>query len=271
MADYKLICTDIDGTLLNKDRVLSDKTIEVLGKITPLIPIILASSRMPKAMKHLQEKLGITNLPLICYNGALVLDYSKGYPEVMRSFNIELSVLDFVLKTVPNTNIHVSLYKNDNWYAEKLDYWAKREINNTQVMPTFKVLTEVTKDWESGPHKIMCMGPAEEIQVLYNALQAICSSFVHIYRSKDTYIEINSKEDSKASALRFLLKQKYSFGMEKVIAFGDNYNDMELLEQVGKGVAVGNARAEVIAVADLVTDSNVEDGVAKAIELIMEN
>ncbi len=64
----KLICSDIDGTLLNKDRELSTKTIEVIKDMTPM-PFILISSRMPQAIEHLQKELDITHLPLICYNG----------------------------------------------------------------------------------------------------------------------------------------------------------------------------------------------------------
>ena len=69
----KLICSDIDGTLLNKDRELSEKSIEVIKDLSP-IPFILISSRMPQAMQHLQQELDITHLPLICYNGGLIID-----------------------------------------------------------------------------------------------------------------------------------------------------------------------------------------------------
>lgn len=71
---YKLLCTDIDGTLLNKDRVLSPETINQITRIKDNCAIVLASSRMPDAMRHLQKDLDITNSPLIAYNGGLVLD-----------------------------------------------------------------------------------------------------------------------------------------------------------------------------------------------------
>ena len=69
----KIICSDIDGTLLNKERELSDRTIKVI-KDNSETPFILISSRMPKAMVHLQRELDITHLPLIAYNGGLVID-----------------------------------------------------------------------------------------------------------------------------------------------------------------------------------------------------
>ena len=70
-----------------------------------------------------------------------------------------------------------------------------------------------------------------------------------MYHSKSTYLEIAPKEISKASALQLLLDQLYGIDLSEVIAFGDNYNDIELFQAVGLGIAVGNARDEVKAVA----------------------
>jgi Cof subfamily protein (haloacid dehalogenase superfamily) len=263
---YQLICSDIDGTLLDKDRQLAKRTITVLKAVKDDVQIILASSRMPKAMKHLQAELNITQNPLICYNGALVLDYSTGEPKPLLSLDIPMQVLDFILKTVQQTNIHVSIYRNDEWYVEELDYWANREINNTKAEPTVTNQIELIKKWKTGAHKIMCMGAAEEVQVLYNALGTVYGDTVHTYRSKDTYIEISNKSISKATALELLLKEKYDFGMDKVISFGDNYNDMDLLEASGMGVAVANAKDEVKAIANQLTETNKNDGVAIVLE-----
>jgi Cof subfamily protein (haloacid dehalogenase superfamily) len=112
----------------------------------------------------------------------------------------------------------------------------------------------------------MCMGPAAEIDYFYHQVLDKMGDHLHLYRSKDTYIEIAHKSISKASALGLLLEKKYDIRMEEVMAFGDNYNDIELLQQVGLGVAVGNAREEVKAVSNEVTATNKEDGVALMIE-----
>jgi Cof subfamily protein (haloacid dehalogenase superfamily) len=151
-----------------------------------------------------------------------------------------------------------------------MDYWAKREENNTKVTPAIKSPVEVLKSWvaeEKGAHKIMCMGDAEEIDALYKSLENNFSDEIMLYRSKDTYIEISHKDISKKTAIEVLLKQCYTnISMEKVIAFGDNYNDIEMLKAVGLGIAVANANEEVLKVAKAITDSNKKDGVAKAIK-----
>ncbi len=266
---YKLICSDIDGTLLNKERVLSEKTRAVIRKIKEEVPVVLISSRMPKAMRHLQKDLGITTDPLIAYNGGLVLTFEEGVAKVQLSIEIDLAITEKILQFVKASSVHVSLYHADEWYVPAMDYWAKREQNNTKVDPTVADLMEVCAKWKTksaGPHKIMCMGPEGEIQLLANWLEMYFPKALNCYRSKATYLEIASKEISKLSALSFLLEQKKEIALSEVIAFGDNYNDVDLIRGVGMGVAVDNAKAEVKAVANKITKSNLEDGVALSLE-----
>ncbi|MBK5209215.1 MAG: HAD family phosphatase [Flavobacteriaceae bacterium] len=89
---YKLICSDIDGTLLDKNRELSEITIQEIQRISP-IPFVLISSRMPKAMRHLQSQIGNMGAPLIAYNGGLVLHNNQ----VLHSAFIDNAVLEAVM------------------------------------------------------------------------------------------------------------------------------------------------------------------------------
>ncbi len=262
--NYKLICTDIDGTLLNKDRELSEITINEVIRIAP-IPFVLISSRMPKAMRHLQQQFKNTTTPIIAYNGGLVLDNDT----ILHSTVIDNAVLSEIIKQCSKTSIHLSLYYADEWYVPSMDYWAKREANNTKVIPTIKSNSSVLSQWKNegkGAHKIMCMGDENEIEILYNSLSKNYSKEITLYRSKPTYIEISHQSISKKTAIELLLNKCYSeISMENVVAFGDNYNDIEMLKAAGLGVAVSNANKEVLSIANKVTDSNKNDGVAKAI------
>jgi Cof subfamily protein (haloacid dehalogenase superfamily) len=262
---YKLICSDIDGTLLNKDRQLSESTIEEVQRISP-IPFILISSRMPKAMRHLQEVLGNKETPLIAYNGGLVLSNDT----VLESTFIDNDTLETIILKCKNTSIHLSLYHADEWYVPALDFWANREINNTKVTPVVKSNELVLKTWieeKKGAHKIMCMGDENEIDMLYKSLEKECSDDIMLYRSKSTYIEISHKSISKKTAIGTLIKNCYpDISMENVMAFGDNFNDIEMLKAVGMGVAVANANDAVMQVAKKFTDTYKNDGVAKAIK-----
>lgn len=271
----KIICTDIDGTLLNKERAVSEKTAFEISRIKGHIPVILVSSRMPKAMRHIQVTLGIEHFPIIAYNGGLVLLYDgkEAAARVFLSVSIAPEISGIIYQRVRQTNIHTSLYLNDDWYVEHLDYWAEREINNTRVRPLVTDFEQLIQTWESqslGPHKIMCMGPEDEIHALEQFLQAACGEQLNIYRSKPTYLELSSKFVSKATAIEKLLTEHMGFQMNEAVAFGDNYNDIEMLQAVGLGIAMANGNEALKQMADEMTLSNVEDGVAVAIEKLFE-
>jgi len=261
----KLICSDIDGTLLNKDRELSQKTIAQIKRLSPP-PFILISSRMPKAMLHLQKELDIEHNPMIAYNGGLILTGNK----VISSTEISESTSNSIVDFCSDTNLHISFYHHDEWYVSELDYWAKREANNTKVTPTIQNIKITLDTWKSenkGAHKIMVMGNADEIDSLVKHINQTLYDEVIAYRSKDTYLEITHKSISKKTAIKTLITSQYpTIYFENILAFGDNYNDMEMLQAVGIGVAVANAREEVLAIADAVTDGNKEDGVANYLE-----
>ncbi|MCH7409746.1 Cof-type HAD-IIB family hydrolase [Belliella sp. DSM 111904] len=267
----KAICTDIDGTLLNKDRVLSPRLIAAINKLPQDFPVILASSRMPDAMRHLQKDMNRLGEPLICYNGGYVIhDHAK---KVLDDVQISLSHCESLVEMASGTQVHISLYQGEDWFEPALDYWALREQKNTKVNPSILHSKEVLEKWRSsdtGAHKVMCMGPAEEIDRYFQLAQDAMGDMLHLYRSKDTYIEIAPKAISKASALELLLQTNHNIKMDEVMAFGDNYNDIEMLKAVGVGVAVGNARSEVKEIADRITLSHKEDGVAVMIEEILK-
>ena len=264
--DLKIAFTDIDGTLLNKDRETSDELKTAVGQLVKKeIPFVLISSRMPSAMHHIQIDLQIQHTPLICYNGGLVLVDGKS----IHSTEIEVDVVEYLAELNADKNFHISLYNHDDWYVESMDFWAKREENNTKVSPIVKPIEAVVEHWKTqqlGVHKIMCMGDKSEMDKVVNALYKRFAKRLNLYRSKDTYIEIASKEISKLTGIKTLLAAKYpDFSLKNCIAFGDNYNDIEMLEAVRVGVAVRNAKPDVLAIADVVTDSNHEDGVAKSL------
>lgn len=259
----KILFTDIDGTLLNSERELSNATITQIQRIKDQIKVILISSRMPSAMTHLQEKLNIRELPLICYNGGLILIDN----EVVFSKTIPNAITKELIAFSKNALFHISLYQNDDWYVPELDFWANREINNTKVQPKVLSPLQTLYAWEKEnreAHKIMCMGDVKAIDKAYHFLTENFKDYLHCYRSKDTYIEIAEKSISKKTAIEYLANY-YKTDINEVIAFGDNYNDEEMLKAVGTGVAVANAKSEVLAIADYVTGAGKEDGVAEYI------
>jgi Cof subfamily protein (haloacid dehalogenase superfamily) len=258
----KLICTDIDGTLLNAQRDIEAITAEAIHQLKQ--PVILASSRMPSAMRYLQEKIGQSNQALIAYNGALILDQKQ---QVIESLQINISLAQKIALSPASARLNMSIYSNDLWLAPAHDYWTKREENNTRVRAKIQDLKQNIAEIESHNHpihKIMLMGEAADIDSILAEFGN--NSEVHWYRSKPSYLEITPKGTNKSTALEKLLKHSYQeISLASVLAFGDNVNDLELIKNCGLGVAVGNATEELKSIADHVTLGNKEHGVARFI------
>lgn len=262
---WKIIFTDIDGTLLNKDRELSPLTLRVFRELQKQLPIVLISSRMPQAMRHLQEELHIAHQPLICYNGGLIIVDGK----TISSTEIPWETIKNLHAFNKDINCHLSLYNNTDWFVPEADEWAGREENNTKVAPVIKPTEEVLAEWQpvnKGAHKIMCMGRPDKINAIEDFLSKNHKNELHLYRSKDTYLEIANKNVSKLTAINLLLRSHYHYSLKESIAFGDNFNDYEMLKAVGLGIAVGNARPEVLEIAGEITQHGKDDGVAKSLQ-----
>lgn len=262
----KIIFSDIDGTLLNAQRETSPALRTQVTRLTAQdIPFILISSRMPAAMTHLQADLGISGQPMICYNGGWVL--AGGEP--IHSTTISLDLAQAIVEWNPAAGLSVQLFHADEWYVGQHDHYADREQRNTKVIPTLRPLPEVLTDWQArqiAPHKIMVMGSPTGLDALVAYLEGHFPNALHLYRSKDDYLEIAARSISKLTGVEVLLRHAFpGLTLADCLAFGDNYNDLEMLAAVGTGIAVANAKAEVLAVADFVVATNREDGVAQGL------
>lgn len=260
---YKIVCCDLDGTLLSTKSDVSEFAISEIARIKEKTRIVLVSARMPRAMVYLQRRLGILNQPIVCYNGAFVLHADKE----ISSTVITIQHLWDIHNLARLHFTKLGLYYKDEWYVEENTERVRKEIRYTQSTPIFRDTSDSLKDWEDrniGAHKVMLMGTKITSDILYPLLETQLGKDLHLYRSNDTLIEIAPKSVSKLTAIRGLLQHDES--LSDVIAFGDNYNDIEMLEHCGLGIAVGNAREEVKAIADSTTLPNYEDGVARFIK-----
>lgn len=267
MISIRAIFTDIDGTLLNAARELSPRTIRAINAIAGTTMVVLTSSRMPAAMRHLQKALGIEGHPLICYNGGYVV--APGHAAPLSDHVIPLDVCSGIVAHAATLPIHISLYRRDDWFAQHADRWTAKEESVTKVAPQLRSFNEVLATWQqgsAGAHKIMCMGEADDVATFYNWLQERFGQRIHIYRSKDTYLELASRSVSKASAMQLVMERCFQQACDAAMAFGDNFNDVDMLRAAGVGIAVSNAVGEAKAVASEITAAGKDDGVAIAIE-----
>ncbi|WP_031264234.1 Cof-type HAD-IIB family hydrolase [Sporolactobacillus laevolacticus] len=266
----KMIFSDIDGTLINSKHVITEKTIKAIKSCARhQLPFILVSARMPGGILPLQQQLGLSN-PIVCYSGALIVrpqqTGSASQPLLTITMDTEtvLTIHQHICKRFPN--ISFSAYSFDQWLVQEPNNpWIEQERQIAGTAATLCTFQDDDMDVEFAPiHKVLCMGEPEKIDQLYESLLSLKLE-VSVFKSKPTYLEIMAKDVGKAGAMNLLMKE-YNVRREETIAFGDNFNDLDMLRFAGIGVAMDNAPSQVKGAADFVTLSNDQDGIQAALE-----
>lgn len=243
---------DLDETLLRDDGNVSPRTLETLAAWQAAgHRLVIATGRPPRSARAIPDVL--RHLPCICYNGAAIyLDGELSYTRTIPA-NDAWGIVQSLLNAMPDGRVGVEI--DDLLYVNK---------------PTDRPGTRFTPDLLG-----MAARPAAKIIMpLRDYLQAIPSgnglppSARVLLSEKYDIAQIMSNNASKATALRHLL-DAWGVAMEQVAAFGDDVNDVEMVAEVGLGVAMDNAVDEVKAVAKRITASNNDDGVALVVEELL--
>lgn len=267
---YRLVCIDIDGTLLTSQNVLSQGTLSAVERVTNInkVPVVLTAARPPQAVERIYAELGLS-CPAICFNGALVLNKCRQEDcSVMQSFTIDGSHLTAVDRIAAAAGTSVHYYKAWQWLTQKRDDWTRQEeviINKKAMLTDTGLEIETWTAANDGPHKILLMGTESQLESARHLLQKDPGDNLAVYKSKPTYLEITNRQASKAFALSILLK-KYGLTPTQAIAIGDQYNDIAMLQLAGLGIAMANAPDDVKDQADFITTSNDEEGIKLALD-----
>jgi Cof subfamily protein (haloacid dehalogenase superfamily) len=262
---YKAAFLDMDGTLLRTDHSVSEPTKETIHKLTAKgIPVILVSARPLDAMLPTAREIGLTDYPLVSLNGGYITEQEKPIFQAM----VGLDATARVTEEARPSGATIAYYLQREWYAETSDAWTQHEQKITDVKIRILPFSEMARDWaarKTGPNKMMIMNDPAPVAAVEAHLKSIFGDTLNIYTSKPTYLEVMDPRGSKSNAVRFLM-ERMGLARTEIVAIGDNYNDREMIQFAGMGVAMGNAPDEIKAAAAYITDTNNNDGVRKALE-----
>lgn len=264
---YKLIALDLDGTLKNSDNQITAKTKEALIEVQKQgVKIVLASGRPTAGLRHEAKELLLDEFGgyLLSFNGARVGTVPN--QETVYEQTLSIEEAKKVYTQAKQYNLACMTYKNDSIYTEDIDdeyvcIEAKiNDIRKYQVSSFIDIL-------ENPIHKVLLTGTPEYIASIEEEFKKPFGNELSIYRSAPFFLEVMAKNIDKAASLDRLAKS-LDIKQEEVIAFGDGYNDLSMIEYAGLGVAMENAVEEVKQRAKVVTKSNNEDGIAYVLSQI---
>ena len=256
---YKLIILDLDHTLLKEDLTLSDHNARTLARCQAQgVSVTIATGRMlHSALPHALTAGG--TLPIITCQGALLSTLSGAVINRQPLANQTARQLLSLLAPFP---LDVICCHNDQVYAAS----AREDYRYQDTLPKLGhhhlPLPDDIGDIE--PLKIGANGAPEAIAQACAAVNAALGEAIHAVQSSPYFLESTHPAATKSRAAA-ILAQRLGIDHEEIIAFGDSMNDLDLLQFAGMGVAVANAAPQVLAAADYITDTNENDGVAKAL------
>ncbi|MDO5089124.1 MAG: HAD family hydrolase [Leptotrichiaceae bacterium] len=259
---YKAVVSDLDGTLLNENHVINDFTIKTVKKVIEKgIKFYIATGRSYLGAKEVMDKMGL-KIPLITSNGARIMD-SEGKEIYIN--NINKKYLEKIYETdykKISEGIILNGYSGSSWYITEdvLDYYIKQRPDRLHLPEVISENEFRQKDYT----KIFFLVDHDKLLKLEKIIKEVTNGEVNAVFVSERSLEIFDKNSNKAVAAKYLL-QKDGIKLNETAAFGDGYNDYELLKEAGKGYLMGNSLYRLLeSLPDYeVIGNNGDDGVAK--------
>jgi Cof subfamily protein (haloacid dehalogenase superfamily) len=248
-----VVAVDLDDTLVRSDWTVSERTLRLLDEWEARRgPVVIATGRPPRWTRKIPDALH--RHPWICYNGAVAHEDGKViYRNLVPAATARHVIAQFQDK---DPTCWLGLEIEDQLYInrpnERPDAIYVENLLDIADQPVAKVLFRVEENAEIPDY----------LALLPESVRALVSTKVPL-------VQVMARSASKGTALAALVA-RWDRSLAEVVAFGDDVNDVEMVQECGLGVAMSNAVPEVKAVADCVTGSNDEDGVAVVLEQLLQ-
>lgn len=261
MTKFRLIAADLDDTLLDEHWRLTDPVKNAVAAVRRAgVHFTVSTGRMFRSALPYARELGL-NIPLITYQGALVKNALSG--EVLVDRPLPLIFAREIIARVHELGYHLNAYLDDVLYMEHDTPEGRRYSQISGIKP--ELVGDLLPVLDRDPTKIVVIASEQLLDRLSAELTPQYAGKVHIAKSKPFFLEFSHPQATKGHALA-ALAEKFGIKREEIMAIGDSYNDLEMLEYAGLGVVVANARDEIKQKAGYVTAAPSGAGVVEALE-----
>lgn len=266
--NYKIIVLDLDGTLTNRDKIITPRTKTALMKAQEAGNIVvLASGRPTAGVEPLAKELELSRFGsyILSYNGGVVTNCGTG--EVVFSALLPLEANRKIIELSQEHRVDILTYRGEEIITNNKEcpYAVKEsEINHLPLLQVEDMAAYVNFQVP----KFLMLDDGDYLVTVEPKVKAAMGRDFSVYRSEPYFLEIMPKGIDKARSLERLL---HTIGLtkEEMIACGDGYNDLTMINYAGLGVAMENAVLPVRKAANYITASNNEDGVGLVVEKFM--
>jgi Cof subfamily protein (haloacid dehalogenase superfamily) len=248
---FRLAAIDLDGTLLRSDGTIGERTKRAIRETA--LDIVLVTARGPMTLHPIATELGVDGTA-ICSNGALVVDLTT--QEIVRQRLLETEVALRLVHELRERLPGIRFAVEHESFAHEPGFsaWEWTPPPETRVADVVELLADPAT-------KLILRHAGHDTVAIQDLAREIVGAGATVVASGSEAVEVTAAGVNKATAVAEL-----GVPPENVIAFGDYPNDIPLLTWAGRGVAMGNAHVDVLAIADEVTSTNDQDGVAVVLE-----
>lgn len=254
----KIILSDIDGTFLKDDKHPADLHAKAIKAVVDKgLRFVFVSARMPEAIYPITDALNMEHTPVVSYGGGFVLTEDE---KIIFDKKISADDAKNILAEMKRgwQDITINYYTGRRWFVEEIDKRVQFEMDITGATAEVKNFGEVLSE-NILPNKIMVICEPPTCEDMERKLGEKFPT-LNVVRSAPYLLEVMDKSISKAVGIEVLLKH-YGYTLDEAIAFGDNYNDVEMLNYIPQSVVMANAPDAVKKLAAAVTDSNEAGGI----------
>ena len=260
----RLAALDLDGTLLNDEHVVTDRSCAALQKLSAQgVVVVLISGRMHQAILPISNQIGLEN-PIISYNGGMVKHPLTG--KVIHHTPIPAAAATVLVEYGDQKELHLNFCLNDQLFIRKHNQWSELYEKRTGVSAT--ALGDLHELDGQEPTKMQILDTPEKINLLLTECKTEFAERLYVTRTQVEYVEFMNPQVSKGRALQALAAQ-LDIPSSLIVTFGDGYNDESMMKIAGFRIAMGNSVDEIKAISDYTTDTNQNDGVALAVEHLL--
>jgi len=267
--DIKLLVLDIDGTIAGKSNTVSTVVKQAIAAAQAQgIQVAIATGRMYRSALRFHAEIGST-LPLAAYQGAWIQDPAnqKIHQHLPVGKEIASQLLDYFEQPQWRSLLSIHFYINDELYVRELTRETKIYAQRSGIIPiAVGDLRHVLAEHEPTKILALCDDTDAINKLLGNLRRQYTPAELYLTTSVATFFEATNASVNKGAAVRYFAEELLGLQSNNVMAIGDNFNDVEMLEYAGIGVAMGDAPQDVQAIAQWVAPSVEKDGAAVAIE-----
>ncbi|MEM6835223.1 MAG: Cof-type HAD-IIB family hydrolase [Cyanobacteria bacterium P01_C01_bin.120] len=271
MTEIRLLVLDIDGTIAGQTNDVSDG---VKAAITAAqaqgVQVAIATGRMYRSAVRFHQAVR-SPLPLLSYQGALIKDPVSGklyrHTPLARQHTLALLAELAALEATGQLSIH--LYIDDQLHVREILADTREYAERSGIAPVaVGDLAAYLQQGKIDTTKLLALSPDPQIisDLLVRFKQLYAPEELYLTQSVATFFEATHPSSNKGAAVKYLAEDLLQLRPEQVMTVGDNFNDYEMLQYAGIGVAMGDAPAGVKKIADWVAPSVEDDGVVSAIE-----